>query len=252
MGKRYFPLLMAAAMPFSSVNAEEKIGISDVSVNQVVARSENRGFNLASGDSILRNMEISTGLESVNIDLFEDGTKLSIGPESTVVLDSFIYDPDKKTGELAIELGKGTLRWVSGELNSSSYRIKTPFSAVGVRGTSFVLSHEEETGSIIVVESGNVSFQGAARTEPVDLASGMAGVVKDSDSPAESYDSASSDQVATVASLNVSLATLATPAKAVPAAIATLGPKAAASAALAASTPAMETGSSDFGGSGKY
>ncbi len=47
--------------------------------------------------------------------LFLDGSALTIGPNSDVVLDEFVYDPNTKTGKLAFSATKGLFRLVGGK-----------------------------------------------------------------------------------------------------------------------------------------
>ena len=46
--------------------------------------------------------------------LFVDKTTLNIGPNSSLVIDRFVYDPKAGTGQVALSLGKGVLRVVGG------------------------------------------------------------------------------------------------------------------------------------------
>ena len=74
---------------------------------------------------------------------FDDKTKLIVGPNSTVKLDRFVYDPNKSSGEVAVNMSRGVLRFVTGRLSSQSYKIKTPTATMGVRGTDFVVLVDE-------------------------------------------------------------------------------------------------------------
>src|SRR6476661_8480938 len=44
--------------------------------------------------------------------VFLDGTALTVGPEARLVIDKFVYDPNSKTGDLAITASQGVLRLV--------------------------------------------------------------------------------------------------------------------------------------------
>ncbi|MBT3628081.1 MAG: hypothetical protein HN527_08290, partial [Rhodospirillaceae bacterium] len=68
---------------------------------------------------------------------FVDDTDLWLGASSQLTLDSFIYDPDRGTGELVAELGIGVFRFVTGNLPSEGYEILTPVAVIGIRGTDF-------------------------------------------------------------------------------------------------------------------
>src|SRR5678816_2381329 len=58
-----------------------------------------------------------------------------MGPSSELVLDKFVYDPDKKAGAMTIKALSGAFRFVSGSAPSQNYRIDTAVGTIGVRGT---------------------------------------------------------------------------------------------------------------------
>ena len=67
--------------------------------------------------------------------LFKDGSALSIGPNSDIVLDRFVYDPETKTGELSMSATKGVFRFVGGRISKTTpVTIKTPNATIGIRG----------------------------------------------------------------------------------------------------------------------
>jgi hypothetical protein len=65
---------------------------------------------------------------------FKDSSNLKVGSNSSVHLDKFVYDPNKSTGEVAIQATRGSFRFVTGSLGSETYKIKTPYGTLGVRG----------------------------------------------------------------------------------------------------------------------
>lgn len=81
----------------------------------------------------------TTGAGSAVEIKFLDGAVLSQGPNSTVVLDDYVYDAVQSTGEMAVKLLQGTLRSVTGEIvdtNPEGFRIETPLATIGIRGTT--------------------------------------------------------------------------------------------------------------------
>ena len=67
--------------------------------------------------------------------LFVDQTTLTIAPNSEVVLDKFVFDPDRGTGEIAISLTKGALRFIGGKISKNTDAvINTPSATIGIRG----------------------------------------------------------------------------------------------------------------------
>ncbi|GEM_PF-1708893 len=65
---------------------------------------------------------------------FRDDTMLTIGPNSEILLDKFVFD-GATAKSLSIEVVRGAMRFVSGTSNHNAYEIKTPVATIGVRGT---------------------------------------------------------------------------------------------------------------------
>ena len=68
---------------------------------------------------------------------FNRGADAAGAPPSEVRLDRFVYNPDRKAGNVVIEASRGAFRFVSGSQNPSNYTIKTPLATIGVRGAIF-------------------------------------------------------------------------------------------------------------------
>ena len=54
-----------------------------------------------------------------------------------MVLDKFVYDSDKKTGSIILDLTKGAFRFITGVASKPTYLIRTPNASITVRGTIF-------------------------------------------------------------------------------------------------------------------
>lgn len=87
------------------------------------------------GSSIEHKERIKTAAAgSVQI-LFVDKTSMTIGPNSDLTIDEYVYNPNAGTGKLAATLSKGALRFVGGQIShSGDAEIKTASSVVGIRG----------------------------------------------------------------------------------------------------------------------
>ncbi|MDA1060116.1 MAG: FecR domain-containing protein, partial [Proteobacteria bacterium] len=66
---------------------------------------------------------------------FIDESAFTVGPNSEVVLDEFVFDPDTGTGKLALTAAKGVFRFVGGKISKNSpVTLKTPTAVIGIRG----------------------------------------------------------------------------------------------------------------------
>ena len=67
--------------------------------------------------------------------LFLDESALTIGPNSEVVLDEYVYDPEQKTGRLVLNATKGVFRLVGGRISKKTpVVLNTPTATIGIRG----------------------------------------------------------------------------------------------------------------------
>ena len=73
--------------------------------------------------------------------VFLDGSSLTVGPDARLTIDKFVFDPNTKKGELAINASKGVLRLVGGKISkSNAITITTPSSTIGIRGGITIVS----------------------------------------------------------------------------------------------------------------
>jgi hypothetical protein len=67
--------------------------------------------------------------------LFLDKSTLSIAPNTSLVIDEFVYDPASKSGHMLTKLTQGTLQYIGGELShQGAVTVQTPAAVIGIRG----------------------------------------------------------------------------------------------------------------------
>jgi hypothetical protein len=97
---------------------------------------------------------VQTGAGVVGI-TFEDNTQVRVTENSKLVIDDFVYDPNKKgAGKLALKVTRGTVRYASGNIaheNNKNVAINTPTATVAVRGTAFTMTVDEIGRSLIIL-----------------------------------------------------------------------------------------------------
>ena len=84
--------------------------------------------------------------------LLLDGTTFSIGPNTSLVIDEFVFNPATGTGRLTASVARGTLRVISGRLarqEQEAIRIRLPVATVGVRGTMALFMIQPNGASFI-------------------------------------------------------------------------------------------------------
>lgn len=96
----------------------------------------------APGDSVRQADRVSTGRTGAASLVLRDGTVLTVGPDSLVDIRRFQYDSTTQQGNFLLDLLQGSVRLVTGllaKVNPDLFKVHTPTSVVGVRGTDFIV-----------------------------------------------------------------------------------------------------------------
>jgi len=80
------------------------------------------------GDEIVASSE---GLAQIK---FIDDTRLVIGPNSRLRIDTFVFNPDYTAKNVTINMIQGTFRFISGKSGDDAYHLRTPTMTAGIRG----------------------------------------------------------------------------------------------------------------------
>jgi hypothetical protein len=121
---------------------------------------------IAIGASISHKERIQTQAGGSVQLLFIDKTSMTIGPNSDLTIDEYVFDPNANTGKLAATLGKGALRFVGGQIShNGEAEVKTASAVIGIRGgINFMTVKNGETQSYTGYGSSTVSSGGATVT----------------------------------------------------------------------------------------
>ncbi|MDD5671702.1 MAG: FecR family protein [Candidatus Omnitrophica bacterium] len=106
--------------------------------NVELSRMGTVGKVIESGENIFLGDQISTGDKGRLQILLLDETVFTIGSNSAMVIDQFVYDPANHDGEIKAKIVKGTFRFVTGQIahkKPSRMRVDLPAGSIGVRGT---------------------------------------------------------------------------------------------------------------------
>lgn len=130
--------------------AAPEIGTTASIKRQVVGSIDKQKRVLKKRDAIFQHEHLQVSKNGRGEFILKDGTKLALGPNASLHLDEFVYNPDKSDGKIVIRALKGAFRFISGLSQSENYVIETPVATMGVRGTIFD-GYISETGEIAVL-----------------------------------------------------------------------------------------------------
>lgn len=97
------------------------------------------------GTRIFRNDSLKTGSDGSLAMVFRDDTLLSIGPDSELAINEFLFSPAEGRLSFLTRLLRGTaacMTGIIGRLAPESFRFETPVANIGIRGTSFAVKVE--------------------------------------------------------------------------------------------------------------
>lgn len=131
-------LLCAAAVPALAQD------VGQVKVTSGATHIERAGGKLPVqvGTRILEADVLVTGTGASLGIVFRDNSLLSMGPNTVLVIDRFVFDPTSHQGAFESSLQRGTLAAVSGKIakqTPDAMKVRTPVAILGVRGTEFVV-----------------------------------------------------------------------------------------------------------------
>ena len=142
----------AAEAGVDAAVAGQEIGSTTVVIKTVTGAMAGDVRQLALKDGVHQNEVIETDVSSASEIIFLDDTKISLGPNTRLSLDNFVFDPDPARGKFVLTTVKGVFRFVSGNLSNESYEIRTPTVTIGVRGTVFTSVTRDDGTTVVILE----------------------------------------------------------------------------------------------------
>ena len=112
-----------------------------------------------SGQPIFIGDAVKTGPQGRLQILLFDETIFTIGPDSAIVIDEFVYDPSTDAGKVSAEILKGVFRFVTGKVahkKPENMKVKLPAGTIGVRGTIVAGRVDGQRSSVTLIGPGSV------------------------------------------------------------------------------------------------
>jgi hypothetical protein len=129
--------LVASTFVAGGAFALEPTG-SAVKVTKItVAQGPGGGRTLETEGLVYAGDGITTDANGLAQIEFVDHTRIVVGPNASLTLDSFVFNPDKTASKVVVSAARGIFRFISGDSPHDAYSIKLPAMVIGVRGTAF-------------------------------------------------------------------------------------------------------------------
>ena len=89
---------------------------------------------------------------------FRDNTRLVVGPNSSLLIDKFVFSDEATARSVTINAVRGTFRFITGSSPSNAYLIRTPTATIGLRGTQFDFAIGARGETRLALYGGGVRF----------------------------------------------------------------------------------------------
>jgi FecR-like protein len=163
-------LLLASAMLIANPAAAQEVGTA-TAVNPTSESTPPGGSTqtITIGAHVLHKERIHTSPSGSVQLLFLDKSSLSIAPNTSIVIDEFIYDPNSGKGHMLTTLTQGALRYVGGELShQGEATIKTANATIGIRGGTATVG-QGSGGTTVINHYGSITISNSGGTIVVNL-----------------------------------------------------------------------------------
>ena len=127
------------------------IGVIGAAVGEITNQNNEKlsnGSKIFFGDTVVSNNNSNAQI------LFLDQTILTLGEDTELTIDEFIYDPNSHDGSFVSNVKSGTVKFITGQIskkNPENLEVKFPSGTLGARGTEFVVLAENKNESTVVL-----------------------------------------------------------------------------------------------------
>lgn len=122
--------------------------LAAVNRDVVGERPQEQPRQLVLREKLILNERITTSGAGGGQVMFLDQTTLTLSPNSNILLDRYVYDPNAQTGDVSVTILKGALRLVGGRITKTGVAtINTPSATIGIRGGIGHVSVDENGGT---------------------------------------------------------------------------------------------------------
>src|SRR5437867_3441891 len=134
--------LIAGLLGFAVAASAADVGQIKVASGSVFVERGGERLPVRVGMPVQQADKLVTGADGTVGVTFTDNSLLSVGPNSVLAIDQYVFDSTTHAGKFDSTLSKGTLAVISGKIVKQSpdaMHVRTPSAIMGVRGTEFIV-----------------------------------------------------------------------------------------------------------------
>lgn len=177
----FLAALLACSAGAACAQSVGSVGAANQDATGQAPGASARGLTVGAG--VVQSERIRTNSNGSAQIAFKDSSALSIGRNSDVTIDRFVFDPASNAGEMTTTMTRGALRFVGGKVShGNGATIKTPSATIGVRGGVFSAGYDSAGRLHVIHHYGVVDVTNGGGTVKL-LRSGFETVVTDFNTP---------------------------------------------------------------------
>ncbi len=152
------PLYAQAPVAAPIAGGPTQIGVAAAVRGRVeLSRAGAVGRIVQSGQPVFLGDVIKTDAQGSLQVLLADETVFTIGQNSAITIDEFVYDPSTNAGKVSASVVKGVFRFVTGKVahqEPKAMQVKLPTGLIGIRGTIVAGRCEGEKSLVVLLGPG--------------------------------------------------------------------------------------------------
>lgn len=129
----------------ASEGAAPSVGLVKVAEGTAQVQRGDQTLPARAGLALQEGDVLRTGADGRIGVVLRDDTRVSLGPQTEIRIDRFLFAPAQGQLALVLKMARGAAAYVSGKiakLSPDAVRVETPVAIVGVRGTKFAAKLE--------------------------------------------------------------------------------------------------------------
>jgi len=148
-------LLVPATMGLSAVAWAENVGeatrVQRFAYQTMPQATKTPIYRL---DPVVKNARLETVPSGALEVKFTDGSLLTLGSASSVVVDNYVFGGAQGAGGQTLKMTRGLFRFISGSMPKDQVKLQTPSVTIGIRGTIVKIKSDDNGVGTIFFEHG--------------------------------------------------------------------------------------------------
>jgi hypothetical protein len=138
----FFCLVLLLVELNATVAAQAFVGVVKSVEGEAVVERDGKTITVVTGMTVKQMDTIKTHRRGHVGLVFSDDTRLSMGPNTEIAIDEYLFDPLEKNLSFVLRLIRGVVSFLSGQmtkLSPDSVQLVMPVATIGVRGTHVLI-----------------------------------------------------------------------------------------------------------------